>query len=113
MTDAPADPTPDRTPVTVTDVPEQSRYTATVDGRTAGFAEYQRTHELVVFTHTEVDRAWEGRGVGAALVRQSLDDVRDSGLKVLPLCPFYRQWLGRHPEYTDLVYDAPRSTARD
>ncbi|MGZ4628581.1 MAG: GNAT family N-acetyltransferase [Oryzihumus sp.] len=90
------------------------RYEARVDGRVAGFAQYQLTDELIVFTHTEVEGEFEGQGVGGALVRGALDDVRALGLRrVLPLCPFVKAWIGRHRDYRDLVYHAPSSTARD
>ena len=100
--------------LTVVDEPAASRYEArTPDGRVAGLAAYQPAGPLVVLTHTEVDPAFEGRGVGSALVRGALDDLRERGVQVLPLCPFVRAFLGRHPEYGDLVYRAPASTARD
>jgi predicted GNAT family acetyltransferase len=92
----------------------KSRYEAHVDGALAGFAAYQRTDELVVFTHTEVDPAYEGQGIGSELARFALDDVRRDGTrKVLPLCPFIKEWIGRHRDYVDLVYGAPATTAKD
>ncbi len=94
--------------VVVTNAPDEKRYEARLDGALAGFAEYQLTDELIVFTHTEVDPAFEGKGVGSALARHALDDVRDAGTrKVLPLCPFIKGWIGRHREYVPLVYGAP------
>ncbi|HZI98107.1 MAG TPA: GNAT family N-acetyltransferase [Actinomycetales bacterium] len=99
--------------VSVTDVPGSDRYEARIDGELAGYAEYQKTSRLVVLTHTEVDDAYEGRGVGSALVRGALDAARAQGLPVLPLCPFVKAYIARHPEYADLVYSAPRSTAKD
>ena len=100
--------------VTVRRDDERLRYVAEVDGTEAGFAEYQLTHELVVFTHTEVDPAFEGKGVGSALARFALDDVRADGTRaVLPLCPFIKAYIGRHREYVDLVYGAPASSATD
>lgn len=94
--------------------PSAHRYEARLDGELAGFAEYQLTDALVVFTHTEVDERFEGKGVGSALARFALDDVRAQGeRRVLPLCPFIKGWIGKHPDYTDLVYGAPASTATD
>jgi hypothetical protein len=94
--------------VVVTNSPDAKRYEAHLDGALAGFAEYQLTDELIVFTHTEVDPAFEGRGVGSALARFALDDVRQAGTrKVMPLCPFIKGWIGRHREYVPLVYGAP------
>jgi uncharacterized protein len=90
------------------------RYEAFIDGERVGFAEYQLTDQLVVFTHTEVEDKCEGMGVGSTLAREALDDVRrDGSRQVLPLCPFIKSWIGHHADYQDLVYGAPRSTARD
>ncbi|MQA97983.1 MAG: GNAT family N-acetyltransferase [Streptosporangiales bacterium] len=99
--------------VEITKVPEAGRYEAHIGEELAGFAEYTQTDRLVVFTHTEVEGAFEGKGVGSALARRSLNDVRGQGLHVLPLCPFYKAYIGRHPEYQDLLYHAPESEVRD
>lgn len=95
--------------VDVIDVPERHRFEAVLDGEVVGFAAYQKTDELIVFTHTEVDSSLEGLGVGGALIRDALDHVRELGLRVLPICPFVRAWMLRHPEYTDLDYRRPAS----
>ncbi|MDQ5974529.1 MAG: uncharacterized protein QG661_1738 [Actinomycetota bacterium] len=87
------------------------RYEAWVDGVLAGFADYQVTDVLIVFTHTEVGDAYEGQGVGSAIARYALDDVRSTGThRVLPMCPFIKGWMQRHPEYQDLAYGAGIST---
>lgn len=94
--------------------PEQSRYEAWIDGELAGFAEYQLANAIIVFTHTEVPGRYEGRGVGSAIARFALDDVRADGTRrVLPICPFVEGWIARHRDYADLLYGAPASTARD
>ncbi|MDZ5662673.1 GNAT family N-acetyltransferase [Nocardioides sp. S-58] len=99
--------------VEVVDVPERQRFEALVDGTLVGFAAYQTTSEMVVFTHTEVDSSVEGQGVGGALVRGALDQVRGAGLRVLPICPFVQAWIGRHPDYADLDYRRPPSKVTD
>lgn len=102
------------TDVTVTDNRNERRYEAHLDGRLAGFAYYQLTDELIIFTHTEVDPSFEGRGVGGALARLALDDVRSKGeRKVLALCPFIKRWIDKHPDYASLVYGARRSIVTD
>jgi hypothetical protein len=91
--------------------PDASRYEAHLDGELAGFAEYELTDQLVIFTHTQVEDAYEGHGVGSALARFALDDVRASGTrKVLPLCPFIKGWIEKHPDYADLVADPASGT---
>lgn len=91
--------------VTITDNPEKKRYEIVQDGTLAGFAEYMLSDGLITFTHTEIDPAFEGQGIGSQLVRHALDDVRARGDRsVLPLCPFVKGWMARHPEYQDLAY---------
>jgi predicted GNAT family acetyltransferase len=94
----------DPSDVTVSDNPDKRRYEASVDsGVVAGFAEYRLRDGVIVFTHTEVDMAFEGQGIGSTLVREALDDARDRGLKVRPLCPFFKSYIERHREYAELV----------
>lgn len=99
--------------IVVTDVPGETRFEAAVDGTVSGRAEYILTGELIIFSHTEVDPAYEGKGIGGALARHSLDEARRRGLVVMPICPFYQAWIGRHPEYRDLVYRPPASRVTD
>lgn len=66
-------------------------------------AAYQLEGGVIVFTHTAVPPALEGRGIGGRLVRGALDQARDRGLKVAPQCPFVRAYVERHPEYRDLL----------
>ncbi|MFC5753975.1 GNAT family N-acetyltransferase [Actinomadura rugatobispora] len=87
----------------VTDNAEAKRYEVRVDGEPAGFAEYRLRPGKIVFTHTEVDGAFGGQGVGGALARGALDDARAKGLAVVPLCPFIKGWIEKHPDYQDLV----------
>lgn len=88
----------------VTDATERTRFEARIDGKLAGFADYIRTTDLVVYPHTEVDDAFEGMGIGSSLARAALDDARQRGLRVLATCPFMHGWIERHPEYQDLAY---------
>jgi predicted GNAT family acetyltransferase len=92
--------------VTVTEVPERSRYEAHVDGELAGFVDYRRKGDVVVFIHTEVDAEHQGQGVAGIIARAVLDDVRRRGLRARVPCPFLSQWVTRHPEYDDLLSPA-------
>ncbi|GIH77805.1 GNAT family N-acetyltransferase [Planobispora longispora] len=87
----------------VVDNPEAGRFEILLDGRKAGFAEYRRKGAKLSLTHTEIDPAFEGRGLGSALARGALDAARAGGLSVLPFCPFIRGYIERHPGYLDLV----------
>jgi predicted GNAT family acetyltransferase len=81
---------------------ELNRFELEVDGHLA-VAYYRPAPGLITFTHTEVPPALGGRGVGSTLVRGALDLVRAQGLKVVSKCPFVSAYLGKHPEFNDLV----------
>jgi predicted GNAT family acetyltransferase len=87
----------------VVDSPESGRFEILVDGQVAGFAEYQRNGSTVLFVHTEIDPRFEGCGLGSTLARGALGAARDQQSSVLPLCPFIRDYIQRHPDYLDLV----------
>ena len=89
--------------VAVTDRPDRGRYEAHLDGELAGFLAYRRADDAIVLVHTQVDPAFEGRGVGSGLAAFALEDARRSGSRVKPECPFVRSWLRRHREFSDLV----------
>jgi predicted GNAT family acetyltransferase len=81
------------------------RYRASVEGTMIGEAEFLLTPDLIVFTHTEIDPAFAGQGVGSALVRWALADARNRGYSVVASCPFVRTYVERHQdEYADLVH---------
>jgi predicted GNAT family acetyltransferase len=85
------------------------RYIASVDGSDAGFSAYLRARGRIAFMHTEVDDAFEGQGIGGKIASFALDEARAEGLEVLPICPFVRGYIERHPEYVDLVPEEERS----
>lgn len=87
----------------ITNNPELSRYEVRLDGTLAGFAQYRLNGRRTVFTHTEIDPAFEGRGLGSALARGALDEVRAAGRSAVPLCPFIKAYIDKHPEYQDLL----------
>jgi predicted GNAT family acetyltransferase len=89
--------------ITVSDHPEHRRYEVSVDGAPAGWVAYRWNGPVLVFTHAEVDPAFGGRGVGTALARETLDDVRRRGLQMTPQCPFIAAFVAKHAEYVDLV----------
>ena len=97
----------------VVDVPDRKRYEIRRHGTMLGYAAYQKTDELIVFTHTEVDPSVEGQGIGGQLVRGALDHVRTLAVPVLPICPFVQAWMARHPDYIDLDYRRPATKATD
>jgi predicted GNAT family acetyltransferase len=89
--------------IRVVDVPDLERYELHVGDDLAGVIEYRTTASGLALVHTEMDPAFEGRGLAGRLIAGALDDLRSRGLAVRPLCAVVRGYVRRHPEYLDLV----------
>lgn len=100
MTDRQKDDAPH---VKIRNDPDNRQFTVEVDGRLAGKAEYRLRGDTYLFIHTEVDPEFQGLGVANRLARAALDDVRDQGRTLVPLCPFIAAHIRRHPEYDEIV----------
>jgi uncharacterized protein len=73
-------------------------------GDEVAYTEYRLLKTGILFPHTEVPPAFEGKGVGGALVRAGMAFARERGELVIPVCPFVAAYITRHPEYHDLVH---------
>jgi predicted GNAT family acetyltransferase len=96
------------TEIVVQDNPDEQRYELLVDGSLLGSLQYRPRPGAVALIHTEVSPSLEGRGLGARLVAGALDDIRARGLQVVPICPFVRAYIRRHPDDADLVVERAR-----
>jgi predicted GNAT family acetyltransferase len=83
--------------------PEQRRYEAWSGDTLAGVADYREHGDRTVFTHTEVEPAFEGKGIARALAAAALDDAVKRGRVIVPLCPYIAAYLRKHPEYEEHV----------
>ncbi|MEU6922360.1 GNAT family N-acetyltransferase [Streptomyces sp. NPDC046631] len=79
------------------------RYVIRVDGATAGFTVYRDLDGQRVFYHTEVDDAYAGQGLASILVTEALNDVRGSGRRIVPVCPYVAKYLKKHDEFADIT----------
>jgi hypothetical protein len=86
----------------VHDNPALERFELEVDGH-AAYLYYRLEPGVITLVHTEVPPALGGRGVGSTLARGALDAIRAKGLKVIAKCPFVAAYMGKHPEFNDLV----------
>jgi predicted GNAT family acetyltransferase len=100
---------PDATlPHAVRDNEEKHRFEIDLGGGALAIAEYTLPAGKIMFTHTEVPPSHEGKGLGSLLVRTALASARERGLKVIPICPFFADYIRRHSEEQDLLDDAWR-----
>ncbi|WP_049557262.1 GNAT family N-acetyltransferase [Nonomuraea sp. SBT364] len=93
-------------PIEVVDNSAESRFEILLDGKVAGFADYRLLPTKIVFTHTEVSPEHEGQGLAGRMVKHALEEARDAGLTVQPLCPYVASYIERHPDFKGLLDDS-------
>lgn len=89
--------------VLVEDNPAQRRFEILVDDSLAGFTAYEQRPAAIVLTRSEIDPRFADLGVGSALARGALDQVRERGERVIVECPFIAAYIERHPEYAAML----------
>jgi predicted GNAT family acetyltransferase len=81
----------------------KGRYRLIINGIEAEMTYSRAGKGLIIIDHTEVPAALRGRKVGERLVRQAVEDARRDGVAIMPLCPFAKAQIGRHPEWQDVL----------
>jgi uncharacterized protein len=73
------------------------------------YAEYRLDPGIITFTHTLVPESLRGHGMGGRLISAGLALARERGLKVTPVCPFFRAHMRTHPQTQDLLSEEGRA----
>lgn len=79
------------------------RYEVFVDGNLAGLTAYTDADGRRIFFHTEVDDAYAGQGLAAALVSRALAETKAAGLRIVPVCPYVAKYVTRHHDVDDVL----------
>ncbi|MFN4102128.1 MAG: GNAT family N-acetyltransferase, partial [Pararhodobacter sp.] len=85
------------------DGPSKGRYKLVINSVEAEMTYSRAGEHLLIIDHTEVPAALRGRKVGERLVRQAVEDARQDGISIMPLCPFAKAQFDRHPEWHDVL----------
>jgi hypothetical protein len=72
------------------------------DGEVAYLA-YTLSGNTLELSHTEIPEKLQHQGLASALAETGLRYAREHNLKVDIVCPSVRQYVAKHPEYSDLV----------
>lgn len=95
--------TTDKTGVETTVSEGHQTYTITVEGKTVGHADYADRGDQRVFYHTVVDPEFGGRGLATILLEDALNQARDAGKRIVPVCSMVETVLKKHPEFDELT----------
>lgn len=100
--DSPDDTKLERTLLPVIDNEAERRFELHANGEMSVLT-YRIAGDRIRLIHTEVPRDQRGHGYADMLARAALERAARDHLRVVPLCPFVRGFLERHPEYNSLV----------
>jgi len=67
------------------------------------FIDYQLKGDKIYLVHTEVPIDLRDQGIAAIIVEKALQYIDEHHLKLVPLCPYVRQYLKRHPQWDRLL----------
>ncbi|MCG6884807.1 MAG: N-acetyltransferase [Silicimonas sp.] len=92
-------------PIALEETGSKGRYVTRPDpdGPEAELTFSRASEKLIILDHTGVPDAYRGGKVGLALVTRAVQDAREKGYKIMPLCPFAAAQFRRHPEWADVL----------
>ena len=67
------------------------------------YLEYTLSGNVLELTHTEVPEKLRAMGLASSLAETALNWAREKNLRVDIICPTVREYVAKHPEYSDLV----------
>jgi uncharacterized protein len=56
-----------------------------------------------IFYHTVINEEYGGQGLAGKLAAVALDATVEAGTGIVPVCPFIKKFVAKHPEYSDSV----------
>jgi len=93
--------------ITVRHNAERQRFELLDAGNVIGKAAYKEYDgggsPARIFYHTVVNEEYGGQGLAGRLATAALDETAGAGVGIVPVCPFIKKFLTKHPEYAERV----------
>jgi predicted GNAT family acetyltransferase len=91
------------TEITVRHNPGRERFEILDAGNVIGKAAYKEYDgggsPQRIFYHTVINEEYGGQGLAGQLATVALDETASAGTGIVPVCPFIKKFLTKHPEY--------------
>ena len=89
--------------ITISNNPDRERFEVRDAGKVVGKAWYKAYDgdgpAERIFYHTVVNEEYAGQGLAGRLAKVALDETVAAGLQIVPVCPYIKSYITRHPEY--------------
>jgi predicted GNAT family acetyltransferase len=91
--------------ITIRNNPERGRFEVLDADAVIGQAAYvdNAGETQRIFYHTVISEEYGGRGLAGVLAAQALDETVAAGLMIVPVCPYIKKYLAKHPGYAASV----------
>ncbi len=97
-------PAPADLAITLEEMPYGGRWVArTKEGPDSEMTFTVREDGVLVIGYTGVPSALEGRGIAGALMERAIDEAREKGLRIEPVCSYVVAAFRRHPDWSDVL----------
>lgn len=91
-------------PITLEETDSKGRYAYKADGDEEAEITFSRVSPTkIIVDHTGVPESMRGQGIGQKLAAHVVEDARTKGIRIIPLCPFFKALAQRHEEWQDVV----------
>ncbi len=87
----------------IVDHSERSRFELPAEGGGVAIVSYDLGPGTIAFTHVIVPIHARGHGVAGRLTAAAIQSAAERGLKIIPACPFVKDWFEHHPELANLL----------
>lgn len=91
--------------ITIRNNPERERFEVLHAGNVIGKAAYKEYDDSGapqrIFYHTVINEEYGGQGLAGELATKALDETSGAGITLVPVCPYIKKFLTKHPEYAE------------
>lgn len=85
----------------------ESRFEFNLGDGSFALIDYKIATGVYLLLHTEVPESHGGKGIAVQLAEATFAWLRTEGKKAKLYCPFLVKYVGKHAEWSDILYSGP------
>ncbi len=89
--------------VTIAFEQEKNRSAAYDGTLEVGECSFSPSEKIWIIDHTQVAETHRGQQIAQKLVKAVVEEARNVGVKIIPLCPFAKKEFERNDNYADVL----------
>ena len=73
------------------------------EDKVVGKIEFIKDGNELTITHTIVNPLFRGQGIAIILMEKVINEAKEKGLKIIPVCSYAVSYFEKNPEYKELL----------